>query len=545
MNNKKTILTLALIAAGVVSPVYAQTVVPDAGRLNRELQERPPQAPRAPSVNIEVPQAAPETVQPGGLKVTLTEVRFEGNTVFDQTRLAGELRARLGQPYDLAGFYELAEQASTFYRAQGYAFATVFVPKDGYRDGVLTLQVVEGSYGERRVQADDANHAASAQRFLNKLEPGTPIEAARLERAMLLLEDQPGYDVTPVIKPGAVLGTGDLDVQLTRTPLVSGNLSVSNHGNRYTGYLQARATVFLNSLFQFGDQVSVSALQSDKDLTYGAAQYSMPLGGNGLRGNVGYSITDYELGREFTNLQASGDAEILSAGLSYPWLRTRSSNISTSLLFQKKEFFDQQLAVNSNISRSSDSTSVALNFDHLDAKGITYGQVEWTRGDFNGPVPDPARTNGNFSRINYDVVRQQSLSQRIGLYARINGQLANDNLDSSESYSLGGPFAVRAYPTGEATGDEGMLGQIELRYRYSDRISPFVFYDIGQVKFENTPTAPGNNERTLSGAGVGMRYQDGPMSLELLAASRGTGGRAQSDPSAGSVTTWLVMRYAF
>jgi hemolysin activation/secretion protein len=545
MTNNNKILTLALIAAGVVSPVYAQTVAPDSGRLNRELQERPIEAPRTPSVNIELPQAAPETVQPGGLKVTLNEVKFTGNTVFDHARLAGELQPMLGKPYDLAGFYDLAQRVSEFYRSQGYAFAKVFVPKDGYRDGVLTLQVVEGSYGERRVQAEDSNHAAAAQRFLNKLEPGSPIEASELERAMLLLEDQPGYDVSPVIKPSVLLGAGDLDVQLNRTPLLSGNVSVSNHGNRYTGYLQARATVFLNSLFQFGDQVSVSALQSDKDLTYGAVQYSMPLGGNGLRGNISYSVTDYELGREFSNLQASGDAEILSAGLSYPWLRTRSSNVSSSLVFQKKEFFDQQLAVNSNVSRSSDSVSVITNFDHLDSFGITYGQLDWTQGDFNGPVPDPARTNGNFTRVNYDIVRQQTLNRRFSLYARLNGQLANDNLDSSESYSLGGPFAVRAYPTGEATGDEGMLGQIELRYRFSEQITPFVFYDIGQVKFENSPTAAGNNDRTLSGAGVGVRYQEGPLALELSVASRGTGGAAQSDPRGGGVTSWLTMRYAF
>jgi len=172
MSKNNKILTLALIAAGVVSPVYAQTVAPDSGRLNRELQERPTEAPRAPSVNIELPQATPETVQPGGLKVTLNEVKFTGNTVFDQARLASELKPMLGKAYDLAGFYDLAQKVSEFYRSQGYAFAKVFVPKDGYRDGVLTLQVVEGSYGERRVLADNAEHAAAAQRFLNKLEPG-------------------------------------------------------------------------------------------------------------------------------------------------------------------------------------------------------------------------------------------------------------------------------------------------------------------------------------------------------------------------------------
>ena len=274
-------------------------------------------------------------------------------------------------------------------------------------------------------------------------------------------------------------------------------------------------------------------------------QYSVPIGGNGLRATVGYSVTDYELGREFANLRASGKAETVSAGLSYPWIRSRNTNVSSSLVFQKKDFFDEQQAVNATASRTSDSVSVITNFDHLDAIGLTYGQLDWTQGKFNGPVPDPSRTNGEFTRVSYDLVRQQALKRRLSAYARLNGQLALDNLDSSESFSLGGPYAVRAYPTGEGTGDEGMLAQFELRFQYTERISPFVFYDIGRVKLENDPTAPGNNDRTLSGAGVGVRYQEGPLALELSVAARGTGGAAQSDPRDNSVMTWLTMRYAF
>ena len=546
MKTKNTCLTLALITAGVVTPVYAQTVAPppDAGRLQRELQQAPP-APQKPSTGVTVPQAPREKVAPGGLRVTLNQVAFSGNTVFDSARLASVVQGAMGQSYDLAGFYALADQVAEFYRSEGYAFASVFVPSDGYRDGVLTLQVVEGQYGERRVRASDASQAKGAQKFVDVLKAGDPIYAPDLERAVLLLDDQPGVDATPVIKPGQTVGTGDLDVELKPLDKVGGSIGLSNHGNRYTGYLQARANAFINSLFQFGDQLNVTALQSDEDLSYGAVQYSVPIGGNGLRATVGYSVTDYELGREFANLRASGKAETVSAGLSYPWIRSRNTNVSSSLVFQKKDFFDEQQAVNATVSRTSDSVSVITNFDHLDAFGLTYGQLDWTQGKFNGPVPDPSRTNGEFTRVSYDLVRQQALKRRLSAYARLNGQLALDNLDSSESFSLGGPYAVRAYPTGEGTGDEGMLAQFELRFQYTERISPFVFYDIGRVKLENDPTAPGNNDRTLSGAGVGVRYQEGPLALELSVAARGTGGVPQSDPRDNSVMTWLTMRYAF
>lgn len=214
-------------------------------------------------------------------------------------------------------------------------------------------------------------------------------------------------------------------------------------------------------------------------------------------------------------------------------------------MFQKKDFFDEQQAVNATVSRTSDSVSIITNFDHLDAFGLTYGQLDWTQGKFNGPVPDPSKTNGDFTRVSYDLVRQQSLKRRLSAYARLNGQLALDNLDSSESFSLGGPYAVRAYPTGEGTGDEGMLAQFELRFHYTERISPFVFYDIGRVRLENDPTAAGKNDRSLSGLGLGLRYQSGPIGLELLAARRQSGGNSQTDPRNNSIMTWLMIRYSF
>jgi len=548
-NNKNVLnplnaLAAALLAAGLVSPAFAQVAVPDAGRLNRELLEQPPAQP-TPAPNLQLPAAAVEKVAPGGLTVLIKQIQFSGNTVYTNEQLGQVLAQALNKSYDLAGLYNLAEAVSAFYREQGYSFAKVFVPEQGYAEGVLTLQVLEGMYGNIVVSAQDDRHAQAAERFLSPLKSGEPIYSPELERQVLLLDDQPGYDVNPVVKPGATQGTGDLDVALQRTPLVSGNVSINNHGNRYTGYLQARANVFLNSLFQFGDQVSVTGLQSDEALTYGAVAYSLPLGSSGLRGTVGYSITDYELGREFANLQASGDAETVSVGVSYPFIRSRKVNLTGSLSVLDKTFFDEQRSVNSRVNRSSDATAVALNFDRTDDAGLSYGQLEWVQGDFNGPVPDVARTNGSFSRVNYDLVRLQSATRRVSVYGRLNGQWTGDNLDSSEGFALGGPYAVRAYPTGEATGDKGLLAQLELRFALSPTVSPFVFYDTGRITVEADAVTPGLNSRSLSGLGLGVRYQSGPIGLELLAARRQSGGNSQTDPRNNSVMTWLLLRYNF
>lgn len=83
----------------------------------------------------------------------------------------------IGQSYDLAGLYAVADALSTFYCEQGYAFAKVFIPENGFSQGVLTLQIVKGRYGQLRAEADSptrrvtgsvsaSNHAAATARCL-------------------------------------------------------------------------------------------------------------------------------------------------------------------------------------------------------------------------------------------------------------------------------------------------------------------------------------------------------------------------------------------
>lgn len=124
--------------------------------------------------------------------------------------------------------------------------------------------------------------------------------------------------------------------------------------------------------------------------------------------------------------------------------------------------------------------------------------------------------------------------------------MATKNLDSSEKFSLGGASGVRAYPTGEGTGDEGWLTQIELRYSMGSTI-PYAFYDHGAIRTSTfAPTNSTTNRRDLSGAGMGIRYQREQWSLDATVAWRARGGKAQSDPSRdASPTAWVSLGYRF
>ena len=58
-------------------------------------------------------------------------------------------------------------------------------------------------------------------------------------------------------------------------------------------------------------------------------------------------------------------------------------------------------------------------------------------------------------------IRDRALNRSAGGFGKLN---LTKNLDSSEQFSLGGPYGVRAYANGSSSGDSGWQASLELRY---------------------------------------------------------------------------------
>lgn len=527
--------------AGLLLPVPAAIAAqaPDAGRT---LQETTPalESPRvSPGISIESP--SPAEMLPGGASVTLQSVVFGGNSLYDETVLKAVLGDVAGKSYDLAGLKGLANQITTHYRANGYPFARAYIPAQPLTDGNLRIEVVEGRYGKIEARGD-ATFKPHAERFLSHLQPGQVIESTALERATLILDDQPGIKVVPIIRPGQQVGTGDLDVNVERDGHAGGEIGLDNAGNRYAGRNRLRASMHIDSPFMLGDQISASGLYTEGGMWNGNVAYALPLGSDGLRANIGYAQTYYELGKEFTNLNAYGNAKVASMGLSYPVIRSQKANVMLSATYQHKALQDTQGAANTRNDKRSESLPLALQFDLRDGLGwggITYGAFSWTHGNLNldsvlkAADQLTANTAGNFDKLNLDLARLQALPASFTLYGRVSAQWAGGNLDSSEGFGLGGSSGVRAYPSGEAYGDEGWLTQIELRYTStmanSASLSPYAFYDSGRVRINHNPWTAGANHRSIGGAGLGVRADYRQFIADAGVAWRSHGGVPQSD----------------
>ncbi|KGD99021.1 polymerase [Achromobacter sp. RTa] len=541
---------LVLALAALLPAAAGAQQIPNAGRVLQEQATEPQPPAPAPDLNLSSP--VPATAAPGGPQAGVSRVELTGNQAFSSEQLLAQLGDYQGKSYDLAGMQGLANQLTRYYHDAGYPFARVYLPAQGLERGLLRLQVVEGRYG--RVQAEgDAALAAKAQSYLSPLRSGDIIESAPLERAALLLSDLPGIAVSPIIRPGQQMGTGDLMVQVERADRVNGSVGLDNQGNRYTGQYRANAALSINSPFMLGDQITLRAQHTSENLNYGDVGYSAPLGSSGLRGRIGYGYTGYELGKEFSDLDAHGTAKVASMGLSYPLVRSQSRNLTVGIDFLHKKLRDDYRAAEIVQNKFSNSVPVSAQFDLRDSLGgggLTYGAVTWTPGtlkldgDLAAGDRVSARSAGHYSKLNLDIARVQSISSRWSLFGRFSGQWTNDNLDSSEDFGLGGPAGVRAYPVGEGYGDRGWLTQLEVRYA-AGAISPFAFYDAGRVQISTHPWLAGDNFRQVAGAGVGARVAVGGWRGEATVAWRTDGGGPQSDNRDVKPLFWLSAQYLF
>lgn len=162
--------------------------------------------------------------------------------------------------------------------------------------------------------------------------------------------------------------------------------------------------------------------------------------------------------------------------------------------------------------------------DFRDAMGNGFSNymLSWTRGHVSLHNPEvlaldaiSAQSNGTFDKLVYGITRQQEIAGSTGLYLSAYGQLASKNLDASEKVSIGGAGGVRAFPPGEATGDEGVVLTLESRTRLPSpteslrgQLQWVCFVDTGEVSLNKNPwdIAGPTNRRRLSGAGMGLNF---------------------------------------
>lgn len=515
MHHHSTAGALALTILLFPALAYAQsTPTPDAGRLLES--NRAPAliaAPRTGGPVLPDSKAGKGVQLSGAQRVMVRRFEFEGVTVVPEAALQSLLASYTGREL---GFDELSaatNAVTAYYRQQGYMLGTAVLQPQELGQGVVRITVLEGRVGAIRLLPDASVRldTALARRYFDALTPvGLPLRDSALERALLLADDLPGISARAELAPGTHVGETALDVALSEAPLVSGTLGVDNSSNRYTGRVRMQGGVNFNDIAGMGGQASLLGSTTGSDFQYLRAGYVMPVGPAGTRVGAAYSALRYHLRAEFEALNGFGGAQIGQLLVTHPLLRSGDTNIQLRAGYDNKHYTND-----ANGGRTSDKRVQALPL------GISYtAQDQWQGGGYTSAAfditpgkadlsahaaslaADSAGVQGHFVRTNYVLNRYQRLGGGVMLLASLSGQMANANLESGEKMSLGGPGRVRAYPAGEASGDEGYVFTLEGHYELPALKSDLsAFYDYGHIRL-NHDVYPG----ALSAGGPGNGY---------------------------------------
>jgi len=518
---KRIATTLCLFSWAGVS--FAQTL-PNIGDALRQSQPPPmpaAPAPALPAIGGAPPIEPPMTKLPGGPTVQVKAVRVEGNRVIDTATLQALVADAAGKALSLQDLEDVALRITKYYRAAGYFVARAYIPAQEVTGGAILIRVVEGNYGRFHLSNHSLVRAPVVQAMLDDVKKYDIVSLDTLERAMLVINDTPGVQVTRAdVMPGERVGTSDFAVDTVATARYDGFLALDNYGSAYTGKDRLSLEANANSPAGLGDRLTLTALATDAGgLLNGGLAYSLPLAPNGLRGQLDVNKTSYQLGNAYDALDAVGDAKGVDMGLTYPLLRTRARTIELDGGVGYKDLLDEIRSTGTHTPKTTKSVNAGASVRDegvlLGVDGLTQAKVSLVHGvldidEARASALDQAgpRSAGGYSKIDAGASRSSLLPANftLNLALRMQQTLGGKSLDASERIAVSGVGGVLAYPSGELIGDNGRFVRAELDHPLvqlgSVQTSWQAFTDYGQAADARPLNAVSN--RHLSDLGLGF-----------------------------------------
>jgi hemolysin activation/secretion protein len=573
-------ITLLLFTSLMPVAEAAPPQVPNSGLLMRESREMPELPKQKPEVNIEnTDQQRPPMQRQSDLRVTVQTFSFSGNSQFSHDELQALLTNYKGHPVSFDDLQAAANAITDYYRKAGYLIAQAYLPAQSIKNGIVDIVILEGHLdgshlngnaielmGETRINKE------VLQRFLNTNKQGELVTDAELSHLSLLINDLPSINGKLVLSPGSKAGTTALALKVKEKPLINGYVSTDNHGLYSTGYYRFEGGLNVVNPFGLGDQLAMRVQTTDSGgSVMGAANYSVPINGYGTQLGVNFSQLNYSLGRSFTPLDATGLARTVGASLTHPLYLSRDARL-TGIAHYEHRWLQDNIGYPNYVNPHNDreinlmsfSFAGSLHDNILSTGGLTQGFLSVSAGEvyFTDQIAALAdnlsglNTHGGYHKLDWQLNRTQNIwgdSQwgDVSLYANFSGQVASKNLDSSEQISLGGPTAIRAYPVGEGSADEGWIFNGEARYNLPTiehipgNFQLIGFIDTGFSRINANPLF-NNNSRHLTGYGFGINWLGlANITVRTSLAWRDVGTQPTSDPNQNAPQAYFQVTKTF
>ena len=324
----------ALMALGALVPAQAQIPNPLSGPLPGAVQpgrDRPaPEIPTQPDFDFRIEGGRRSSVSRAvdQLHFTLRDIHIVGAKALPAESFR-ELYAKLiGKEITLADILDVADEIEQSYRNEGYLLVRAYVPPQRVRDGVFTINVVEGHIAHVTVQGGAPATQEQVKAYLAKSVGVTPLRTHTVERGLLLSNDLPGVTAGGVLKPDDTEpGASDVVVNLDQ-PRYTGGLGFDNRGSRFSGLWTINGDAEINSLL--GDDQLAATLTTSPDATEqiaGQLRYRRAMGNDGAIGSLVGTVTHGEPGSTLSAFGVFTDSWAVGPRVSFPFIRSRDESL--------------------------------------------------------------------------------------------------------------------------------------------------------------------------------------------------------------------------
>lgn len=438
-----------------------------------------------------------------------------------------------GTQRKVADVYDAAAKIQKLYSDAGFFLTRVIIPPQHVKDGGdIAFKVVEGFIADVNADALAPQIRARVAAYFKSLKNQPRLKLQVFDRRLRLAAGTNGIRLKTNLKPAKQ----PLGVTLTLTgnydPL-SAQITMDNSLPASLGSMEVIASGVINSPLGFGDQLYASVtgsplnggLSPKSPRRVLAAGLNVPLGDDGLTGNLEYTWSNTTPIPTAGGFATSSQYRRITAKLSYPVFLDQSSSLVARLAFDDIDEDNQATGFN-----------YTLYHDHLSVlrAGVDYnraflGGVQLTssfdlsqgldglgaRGSGDARTGDPisqAGASDRFTKIQGRFHLVQALPNRMILDVSGRGQYAaTGTMMNSEKFVLGGPSDLSGSDSGIMSGDSGWSIRAELQFDVpeSDKlpglvVRPYMFASRGTVYIAN-PTAAESAVDGETDIGLGIR----------------------------------------
>lgn len=433
----------------------------------------------------------------------------------------------IGRELTVADLTDLAGRIADIARRNGYPFASASVPPQRVNNGILRVSLDVGKIDAVRVIGA---RSAAADAILNKaLITGRPTRRTSLEQALLLVGDLPGTRVTNsrFVRQN---GFGILLVTI-EADRASAYAQLDNRGSREIGPIRSTVLGNVRSLLQSGDELGIVLAQTPieaSEFVFLRGRYSAPVDSAGSMLSVSASYGRSHPGASLRRLDVIGRSADVAVSYTRPVMRSRAASLWTGAEFRavsiKQTLLDRPLRDD----RLATLTGTLNGFVKA-GPGVLRGEVSAVAGlPLDGVTHEgDARTSradgdARFVTLGYAVDWTVQVTKPISIVVASAGQLASRPLLATAEIGLGGPAFARGYDYAERTGDEGIMGSLELRADagrvvpgFINRLQVYTFLDGGRVSNLRDGFGGGQLYSTGGGARLGLGPADGMIEVAL------------------------------